>query len=166
MRDCATAADVIAARQAMLVWTALWPASAPLIRADIDRRFIVDDRVLIPTPDGARIAAMIVRPRGSSPTAKQVALLNFTIYARDDWSLADAVKMAAHGYAGVVAYTRGKARSPGPAVPYEHDGADAATVIEWLARHTLERRACGHVQRQLQRSRPSGGAVKHRPAAP
>ena len=37
-------------------------------------------------------------------------------------------------YAGVVAYTRGKGKSPGAAVPYVHDGDDAATVIEWIAR--------------------------------
>ena len=133
LRDCATAADVITAHQALLAWTLLMPASAPLIRADAERRFLIDDHVLIPTQDGARIAAMIVRAHGSY-VAKRVALLNFTIYANDRWSLADAVKMAAHGYVGVVAYVRGKGRSSGPAVPYEHDGADAAAVIEWLAR--------------------------------
>lgn len=163
LRDCATAADVIAARQAVLAWTALWPASAPLIRADAERRFIVDDRVLVPTPDGARIAAMIVRPRGSA-NAKQVALLNFTIYAKDDWSFADAVKMAAHGYAGVVAYTRGKGRSPGPAVPYEHDGVDAATVIEWLARQPWSDGRVGMFSGSYNAS-TQWAAVKHHPAA-
>jgi putative CocE/NonD family hydrolase len=163
LRDCASAADVIAARQAVLAWTALWPASAPLIRADAERRFVVDDRVLVQTPDGARIAAMIVRPREPA-TAKRVALLNFTIYARDDWSFADAVKMAAHGYAGVVAYTRGKGASPGPAVPYEHDGADAATVIEWLARQPWSDGRVGMFSGSYNAS-TQWAAVKHRPAA-
>ena len=163
LRDCASAADVIAARQAVLAWTVLWPASAPLIRADAERRFVVDDGVLVPTPDGARIAAMIVRPRGPA-TAKRVALLNFTIYAKDDWSFADAVKMAAHGYAGVVAYTRGKGRSPGPAIPYEHDGADAATVIEWLARQPWSDGRVGMFSGSYNAS-TQWAAVKHRPAA-
>jgi putative CocE/NonD family hydrolase len=163
LRDCATAADVIAAHQAVLAWTALLPASAPLIRADAERRFIVDDRVLVSTPDGARIAAMIVRPRWPA-AVKRVALLNFTIYAKDDWSLADAVKMAAHGYAGVVAYTRGKGRSPGPAIPYEHDGADAVTVIEWLARQPWSDGRVGMFSGSYNAS-TQWAAVKHRPAA-
>lgn len=161
LRDCASAADVIAAHQAVLAWTALMPASASLIRADTDRRFIVDDQVLVPTPDGARIAAMIVRPRGS---ARRVALLNFTIYAKDDWSFADAVKMAAHGYAGVVAYTRGKGRSPGPAIPYEHDGADAATVIDWLASQSWSDGRVGMFSGSYNAS-TQWAAVKHHPAA-
>lgn len=134
LETCSSAADLIAARETLNAWTYLLPASDPLLKADVARRFLIDDGVLIPTPDGAKIAALVVRPR-STETAKLTALLNFTIYARDDWSLSDAVKMAAHGYAGVVAYTRGKGRSPESViVPYLHDGADAATVIEWLAR--------------------------------
>ncbi len=134
LETCSSAVDLIAAREALIAWTYLWPASESLLKADAARRFLIDDRVLIPTPDGTKIAAIVVRPR-SAGTAKLTALLNFTIYARDDWSLSDAVKMAAHGYVGVVAYTRGKGRSPEPTiVPYIHDGADAATVIDWLAR--------------------------------
>jgi putative CocE/NonD family hydrolase len=33
-----------------------------------------------------------------------------------------------------VAYSRGKGRSPDAIVPYEHDGADAAAVIDWISR--------------------------------
>lgn len=129
---CSSAVDWVAAHEASMAWTYLMPASMPLLDADIRRRFLIDDHVLIPTPDGAQIAAMVVRPR--SGATKLTALLNFTIYAKDDWSMSDAVTMAAHGYAGVVAYTRGKGRSPGPVTPYVHDGEDAATVIGWLAR--------------------------------
>ena len=133
LKKCPSAANLVAARETLIAWTYLWPSSEPLLRADAERRFLIDDRILVPTADGAKIAAIVVRPRSAGP-AKLTALLNFTIYARDDWSRSDAVKMAARGYAGVVAYTRGKGRSPGPAVPYVHDGEDAATVIEWLAR--------------------------------
>lgn len=126
---CATGADALSARQALETWRYLLPASKTLIRADAQRRFVVEDDILVDTPDGARIAVMVVRPRGEALTA----LLNFTIYNRDDWSFPDAVQMAAHGYAGAIAYTRGKGRGTGDPAPYLHDGADAATVIDWLA---------------------------------
>jgi putative CocE/NonD family hydrolase len=129
---CTSAASLIAAHEALTAWRYLIPASEPLLKADTERRFLIDDHVFIPTPDGATIAAILVRPRSNGP-AKLTALLNFTIYAQDDWSMSDAVKMAAYGYAGIVAYTRGKGRSPDPVVPYVHDGDDAATVIAWLA---------------------------------
>jgi putative CocE/NonD family hydrolase len=132
LASCTSAASVISAHEALAAWTYLLPASEPLLKADAERRFSIDDHVLIPMPDGAKIAAIVVRPR-SNGSAKLTALLNFTIYAQDDWSMSDAVKMAAYGYAGVVAYTRGKGRSPGPVLPYVHDGEDAATVIAWLA---------------------------------
>ncbi|MYM84282.1 CocE/NonD family hydrolase [Duganella sp. FT50W] len=163
LRACATAADVIASHQALLAWQRLTPASAPLIRADAERRFIIDDRLLITTPDGAQIAAMTVRPREPAGT-KRVALLNFTIYANDAWSFADAVKMAAHGYAGAVAYTRGKGRSPGTAVPYEHDGADAAAVINWLARQPWSDGRVGMFSGSYNAS-TQWAAVKQRPPA-
>jgi len=133
LERCPSAVDLIAAHEASMAWAYLMPASASLLDADTRRRFLVDDHVLIPTPDGALIAAIVVRPRAASEP-KLTALLNFTIYAKDDWAMSDAVTMAAHGYAGVVAYTRGKGRSPGPVTPYVHDGEDAAAVIEWLAR--------------------------------
>lgn len=133
LKSCRSASNLIEAREALTAWTYLLPASEPLLKADTERRFLIDDQVLIPTSDGAKIAAILVRPRSTKP-AKLTALLNFTIYARDDWSMSDAVKMAAHGYAGVVAYTRGKGRSPDQVAPYVHDGEDAAAVIEWLAR--------------------------------
>ena len=129
---CASAANLIRAHEENIALTYLMQASAPLLKADRERRYLVDDHVLIPTPDGAKIAALIVRPRAAGKT-KLTALLNFTIYAKDSWSMSDAVTMAAHGYAGVVAYTRGKGRSPGAVVPYIHDGEDAAMVIEWLS---------------------------------
>lgn len=123
--------------RSMLVLVCLlspWPvltARAEAVGAEPPRDFIVERDVLIPTLDGAQIAAIIVRPQSAIRT---VSLLQFTIYADDDRALADATKMAERGYAGVVAYTRGKGRSPDPVAPYEHDGADAAAVIEWLGR--------------------------------
>src|SRR3546814_563291 len=50
-------------------------------------------------------------------------------------SPADARASAAHGYVGVVAYTRGKfARTDRAVVPFRYDGVDADAVIRWIAR--------------------------------
>ena len=74
----------------------------------------------------------MVRPRLAR--ARLTTLLGFTIYANDNWSLTDAKTTAANGYAGVVAYARGKGRSPDVPVPYEHDGDDALAVIDWISK--------------------------------
>ena len=163
LEQCPSAVDLIAAHEASTAWARLMPASAPLLDADAKRRYLIDDRVLIPTPDGALIAAMIVRPR-SAGAVKLTALLNFTIYAKDDWSMSDAVTMAAHGYAGVVAYTRGKGRGPGPVTPYVHDGDDAAAVIEWLARQPWSDGRVGMFSGSYN-GFTQWAAAKHHPAA-
>ena len=49
---------------------------------------------------------------------------------------ANARRAASNDYAGVVGLTRGKGCSPDPIVPYEHDGADAAALIDWIARQS------------------------------
>src|SRR5262245_21153996 len=53
---------------------------------------------------------------------------------KDEAALAEARKSAARGYAGVVAYTRGKGRSPDTPTTYEYDGQDARTVIDWISK--------------------------------
>src|SRR3546814_13586977 len=61
-------------------------------------------------------------------------LLEFTLMR----SPADARASAAHGYVGVVAYTRGKfARTDRAVVPFRYDGVDADAVIRWIARQPL-----------------------------
>jgi putative CocE/NonD family hydrolase len=159
---CPQAAQLIAARQALATWAYLMPASQPLIRAELERRFAVEDRLLIPVPDGARVAAILVRPRNAM--AKLTALMSFTIYADDEASLAEAVEMAAHGYAGMVAYTRGKGRSPGRAVPYRHDGTDAAAVIDWLAAQGWSDGRVGMFSGSYNAS-TQWAALKHQPRA-
>ncbi|MCB0834461.1 MAG: CocE/NonD family hydrolase [Bacteroidetes bacterium] len=108
------------------------PLVIPLMVEDDGRRYITDNDVLIKTPDGATIAAMMVRPRSAKTPLP--ALLLFTIYADDNRYFFDARKPAARGYASVVAYTRGKGRSPEEPVPYEHDGDDARAVIDWISK--------------------------------
>jgi len=104
------------------------PLVVPLDEEDDRRRYAVDDQVLIKTPDGVSIAALLVRPRSISKPLP--ALLEFTIYDSRNY----AKECAAHGYVGVVAYARGTHDSPRQVVPYQHDGDDARAVIEWIAK--------------------------------
>jgi uncharacterized protein len=95
-------------------------------------RYIVDDRVLIKTPGGVTLSAVMVRRRGV--TAKQPAALEFTIYAQPARDIARLHYAADRGYVGIVAYSRGKVDSPQPIAPYEFDGRDADGVIDWIAK--------------------------------
>lgn len=126
----AEAVELVRAWQVHDAYAAFMPLFAAALREDDERRYAIDRDVLVRTLDGASISTLIVRPGKAAPLP---ALLSFTIYAKDDWAWADAKTMAAHGYAGVVAYTRGKGRSPDAIVPFEHDGDDAAAVIDWIA---------------------------------
>ncbi len=95
---------------------------------DDSRRYAVDGDVMIRTPDGADISAVVIRPKGLSNPLP--ALLEFT----GEESLNYAKESAAHGYAGVVAYVRGRHKSSERSAPYERDGDDARAVIDWIAK--------------------------------
>lgn len=124
------AITLVRAWQVHAAYSAFLPLFPAALAEDDKRRYQIDRDTLVRTPDGARIAVLVVRPKIAE---RLPALLTFTIYANDDWAWGDAKKAAAHGYAGVVAYTRGKGRSPDAIVPFEHDGKDAAAVIDWIA---------------------------------
>jgi putative CocE/NonD family hydrolase len=104
------------------------PLVASLDAAEDRRRYAVDNEILIKTPDGASIAAVLVRPQTLSKPLP--TLLEFTIYDARNY----AKECAAHGYVGVVAYTRGTHGSPRHVVPYQYDGDDARAVINWIAK--------------------------------
>jgi putative CocE/NonD family hydrolase len=114
------------------MYAAILSPAEVAIAADDARRYIIERDILVTTTDGAHIATHVIRPRSGS--AKKPALLNFSIYADPQWKLVEAKHAAARGYAGVFAYTRGKGASPDAIVPYEHDGADATAVIDWISR--------------------------------
>jgi putative CocE/NonD family hydrolase len=124
-------ADAVSLAWAYLFFDA-YRSFGPLVRGltaeDDRRRYIIDDDLIIPTPTGAHISAVIYRPRNTTDALP--TLLEFTIYVLPENY---ARECAAHGYAGVVAYTRGRAKSPDAVAPYEHDGADARAVIDWIA---------------------------------
>src|SRR5262245_48825112 len=128
----ADALDLIRKYQLYQDFQVWMPLTIVLVAEDDARRYITDKDILIKTPDGAHVAATMLRPKSAKTPLP--ALLVFTIYADNQPYFSEARKSAAHGYAGVVAYTRGKGRSPDAPVPYEHDGEDARTVIDWISR--------------------------------
>lgn len=89
------------------------------------------DRVLIHAHDGATLSALVVRP--SKIRSRLPAAFEFTIYVDPARDLKRLEYAADRGYVGVMAYTRGKNASPMRIVPYEYDGQDADSVIDWIA---------------------------------
>ena len=126
----ADALELIRKYQVQDAYSSFVPLFAAALAEDDARRYAIDRDALVRTPDGASISTLVVRPAGAQPLP---TLLTFTVYANDDWAWADAKKMASRGYVGVVAYSRGKGRSPDAIVPFERDGDDAAAVIDWIA---------------------------------
>jgi len=106
------------------------PLTGALLAEDDARRYVIEKELPVKAAGGATVCAMIVRPRAEG---RRPALFNFTIYAEPEIKLDDARRTASNGYVGVIGFIRGKSCSPGAAVPYEHDGADAAAVIDWIA---------------------------------
>ena len=117
---------------AVVAYKQIQPLYTDISAEDDRRRYIIQRDIAVKMPDGATVCALVVRPRQGSK--RLPALLNFTIYYNLSVKLDDARQTAANGYIGVVGFTRGKACSPDKAVPIEHDGADAATLIEWISK--------------------------------
>ena len=120
-----------------LIWTFLafdaYRTFGPLIAAlnaeDDQNRYIADDQTQIKTAGGASVTVLVVRPKKSAKSLP--TLLEFTIYDAESY----AKECAAHGYAGVVAYSRGM-HGAGGVVPFQHEGDDARAVIKWIARQS------------------------------
>jgi uncharacterized protein len=104
------------------------PLVGVLVAEDDGRRYTIHDDVLIKTSGGTSIAVMVVRAK--SPSKALPTLLEF---AGDD-TQDSAKECAAHGYIGVVAYSRGGRTSLRSAVPYQHEGDDARAVIDWIVK--------------------------------
>lgn len=119
-------------------------AQAEALAAEDDRqRYVVEENLPVKAR-GATIYVRLIRPKNLPKPVP--ALLEFTLYQ----SLGDARAAAAHGYVGVVAYTRGKTpgataaasakpgsknrSGAGAVVPFQRDGEDARAVIEWIAK--------------------------------
>ena len=122
--------DWLAIYQPYQVYKNILPLTQSLFLEDENRRYIIQDDVLIKTKEGATLSAIIVRKRGV--TTPQPTALCFNIYT--DFSLNLARTAAAHGYVGVTAETRGKRLSPDEIDPYEHVAQDAYGVIDWISK--------------------------------
>jgi predicted acyl esterase len=92
--------------------------------------YIINDKVLIKTSDGATLSAVTVIKK--PVTSKLPAALMFFIYSNTERSLTEAKFAADHGYIGIVADTRGKRLSPDKIAPYEHEARDVNSVIDWI----------------------------------
>ena len=103
-----------------------------LVAEDDNRRYILDKDIRVNVADGATVCAFVMRPRGMAQ--RLPALLNFTIYVDRNSYMNDIRQSASNGYVGVDGFTRGKACSPNKPVPYVHDGADAAALIDWISK--------------------------------
>jgi uncharacterized protein len=112
------------------VYRAFAAATPDLIAEDDARRYLIQKDIMVATPDRGTLCALLVRPTGQ---ARQTTLLQFTIYNDAGALMREARRAASNEYAGVMGLTRGKGCSSDAIIPYEHDGADAAALIDWIA---------------------------------
>jgi uncharacterized protein len=124
------ALNLIRNYQSYYVYKNILPLTDSLLPEDDNKRYIIQDDVLIKTKEGAALSAFVVRKRGV--TTKQPTALVFNIYT--DFSLQMAKLSASYGYVGVTAETRGKRNSPDPIEPYEHEVKDTYEVIDWITK--------------------------------
>jgi len=108
------------------------PLVPALVAEEDRRRYVIQDDLQLKMADGAIVCAFVVRPRAA--VQKLPTLLQFTIYADRTQIMNEERRTASNGYAAVEALTRGKGCSPDAPLPYERDGQDGATVIDWISR--------------------------------
>jgi putative CocE/NonD family hydrolase len=160
--DVAAALDLVRRYQFVQVYSRVLPLAEALLAEDKARRYSIGKGVLVTLPDGNKLEALVVRPK--SAKAPLTTLLGFTIYANEDWAMSDAAIGASYGYAGVVAYSRGKGLGSGPIIPFEHDGKDAAVVIDWISQQPWSDGRVGMYGNSYN-SFTQWAAAKHRPPA-
>jgi len=111
-----------------VMYSATANLSPPLIAEDDARRYAIMRDVRVAMPNGSNVCALIMLPHGAGPLP---TLMQFTIYnQRLD---GEARRTASNDYASVTGLVRGKGCGDGATVPYEHDGADAAALVDWIA---------------------------------
>jgi len=102
-----------------------------LMNAVNRQQYFIDDSVMITMRDGAQISATIVRPKHA--TMRQPVVLKFGIYVSQS-EVPETKYIAAHGYIGIIADTRGKRLSPQDVEPFVHDANDAYDIIDWISK--------------------------------
>jgi|SRR5436305_1228847 len=128
--DVANAIALASKYQWYQIYQEILPLAQTLVAEDDNRRYVIQEDVLIKTQEGATLSAAVVRKKGLA--GPQPAALFFNIYA--NLGLGQAKRAAAYGYVGVAADTRGKRLSPDEVVPYEHEAKDTYAVIDWISR--------------------------------
>ncbi|HHA2626137.1 CocE/NonD family hydrolase [Stenotrophomonas maltophilia] len=128
----AVALELLRLRAVLRAQTLAAALAPPLVVAEEQRRFAIDDALRIPVGDGVVLSAQLARPRAASVPLPAAML--FTIYTDPPKNRQKMLLAAAHGYAGIVVDARGKGQGSGTIAPYEHDGADANAAIDWISR--------------------------------
>ena len=107
---------------------------APLATViELGEEYELNNKLFFHTSDGTYLSGMMLRKKNL--TTPSATILQFTIYARPhDRDLQTLKDIADHGYIGVIAYSRGKYLSEDAIKPYETDGTDARTVIDWISK--------------------------------
>ncbi|HEL2978524.1 TPA: CocE/NonD family hydrolase [Stenotrophomonas maltophilia] len=126
-----TALNLVRLQAELRAQTLAAALAPPLVAAEEQRRFVIDDALRIPVGDGVILSAQLARPR-AAPVQLPAAML-FTIYTDSSKNRLKMLLAAAHGYAGIIVDARGKGRGTGTIAPYEHDGADANAAIDWIS---------------------------------
>lgn len=117
---------------AIITYEKLLPLTRPLLSNDEGSRYEFQDSTYIKVRDGAKLFAYVVIPRELD--RRQPAVLLFTPYAAI--SLREARDAASHGYASVVAFTRGSRSAGEQPVLFEKDGDDIYDVIQWISKQS------------------------------
>jgi hypothetical protein len=125
------ALDLVRAWFAFEAYRSFAGIARPLLAEDKERRYVIDEEVVIRVSKDATIAATLARPRSATAGGTLPTLLEFTL----DRASRDAREAAAHGYVSLLALARiaGDPKSR-PRAPFESDGDDARAVIEWIAK--------------------------------
>lgn len=128
------AINIIVNTQLYRVLADVIPVTTASFALENNKRYVIEPEVMITSPEGIELSATIVRKRNDRQ--KRPAALQFTIYADVDAHIMTATHAAAHGYVGIIANSRGKRSSTNEITPWEHEGKDATTVINWISQQT------------------------------
>lgn len=100
------------------------------IKNEQNRRYKIEQKLIISPIDSAEISVTMVHKRGAEALP---AILTFTIYA-DDSNNNQAIIPASKGYVGVLATSRGKGLSNDSIEPYKYEHNDVYAVIDWISK--------------------------------
>jgi uncharacterized protein len=95
------------------------------------KKFNIEDSVLITTPKGVRLTAVVVRKKEALQPLPVILVYNIYAGAVDKTIAKDA---ASKDFVGIVVNTRGKNLSPENIEPFEHDAEDAYYIIDWISK--------------------------------